>query len=103
MTLDPRRFSQGYGSADGLNLAWREALMTAGEPDPITDVMAAGVERGEATSMVQAAARFDRERLTAERLAWSICPLHGRDYAICFDDEDDECAAIRIIHPGHDT
>jgi hypothetical protein len=33
----------------------------------------------------------------------SLCPLHLCDYAICFDDEDPECAQIREIHPGHDT
>lgn len=44
-----------------------------------------------------------REQLTEVALALSLCPLHLRDYAICFDDEDPECAAIRAVHPGHDT
>jgi len=44
-----------------------------------------------------------REYLTALRLAYSLCPLHAIDYAICFDDDDVECAGIRIVHPGHDS
>lgn len=45
----------------------------------------------------------DRETLTATLLDFSLCPMHMIDYAICFDDDDDECAAIRSIHPSHDT
>lgn len=48
-------------------------------------------------------ANLDRETLTALRLDYSLCPLHATDYAICFDDDDDECATIRAIHPSHDT
>lgn len=48
-------------------------------------------------------AALDTESLTEARLAYSLCPLHGCDYAICFDDEDAECAAIRIIHPSYDS
>jgi hypothetical protein len=44
-----------------------------------------------------------RESLTEIALRLSLCPLHLIDYAICFDDEDDECAQIRTIHPSHDT
>lgn len=36
-------------------------------------------------------------------LSLSLCPMHERDYAICFDDEDPECAAIRETHPSHST
>lgn len=43
------------------------------------------------------------EEITTLRLGLSLCPLHGGDYAICFDDDDPECAAIRAIHPNHDT
>lgn len=46
---------------------------------------------------------LDRESLTALALSLSLCPLHLIDYAICFDDDDDACRAIRIIHPSHDT
>lgn len=44
-----------------------------------------------------------RDILTEYALSLSLCPLHLIDYAICFDDDDDECAAIRTIHPTHDT
>lgn len=46
---------------------------------------------------------YHRDDLTAMLLDNSLCPLHAIDYAICFDDDDDECAAIRTIHPSHDT
>lgn len=46
---------------------------------------------------------LDRERLTQMLLDDSLCPLHRIDYAICFDDEDEECASIRTIHPDHDS
>lgn len=46
---------------------------------------------------------LDRDELTAMRLDYSLCPLHACDYAICFDDDDAECAPIRTIHPTHDT
>lgn len=45
----------------------------------------------------------NRELITYTALRLSLCPLHLIDYAICFDDDDDECAAIRTIHPSHDT
>ncbi len=44
-----------------------------------------------------------REDFTRLALEQSLCPLHLVDYAICFDDDDQECAAIRIVHPSHDT
>lgn len=44
-----------------------------------------------------------REWLTAQLLDYSLCPLHGCDYAICFDDENPECDAIRRVHPMHDV
>ena len=47
--------------------------------------------------------RWAREDFTSLALTQSLCPLHLIDYAICFDDDDQECAAIRIIHPSHDT
>ena len=43
------------------------------------------------------------ESRTALALEFSLCPLHFIDYAICFDDDDADCAPIRAIHPSHDT
>lgn len=43
------------------------------------------------------------ELITELALSLSLCPLHRIDYAICFDDENAECAQIRMIHPTHDT
>jgi hypothetical protein len=45
-----------------------------------------------------------RAELTELALDHSLCPLHFIDFAICFDDADPECAAIRTIYPDtHDT
>jgi hypothetical protein len=55
------------------------------------------------TTLPQLAKMLDRESLTELLLYYSLCPLHAIDYAICFDDNDAECAAIRTIHPSHDT
>jgi hypothetical protein len=33
----------------------------------------------------------------------SLCPMHAIDYAICFDDDDPACAAIRTCFPNPDT
>jgi hypothetical protein len=45
----------------------------------------------------------DTESITEIALSLSLCPLHRIDYAICFDDNDAECAQIRLIHPNHDS
>lgn len=47
--------------------------------------------------------KITREELTMLTFNMSLCPLHLVDYAICFDDENSECEAIRKIWPGHDT
>jgi len=49
------------------------------------------------------AAPYQTDAMTALLLDNSLCPMHCIDYAICFDDDDDECATIRLIHPSHDT
>ena len=33
----------------------------------------------------------------------SICPIHRCDYAICFDDDDDECEQLRAAFPLCDS
>lgn len=46
----------------------------------------------------------DRDCLTDLCIWFSICPLHFHDWAICFDDDLDDCAQIRTIMPSrHDT
>lgn len=62
------------------------------------------VERpGLAAKLLDLVRALDREELTELALADSLCPLHLVDYAICFDDEDPACSAIRTVWPGHDT
>jgi hypothetical protein len=48
-------------------------------------------------------APYQTDRMTALLLDNSLCPMHAIDYAICFDDDEPDCAAIRAIHPSHDT
>jgi hypothetical protein len=45
----------------------------------------------------------DRELLTRACLDLSVCPVHLVDYMICFDDDDPECAIVRMIHPTRDN
>lgn len=44
-----------------------------------------------------------RDAFSTLCLDFSLCPIHQIDYAICFDDDDDECAQIRAAFPSHDT
>ena len=44
-----------------------------------------------------------RQSLSELRLRDSLCPMHAIDYAICFDDDDPDCATIRAFFPCHDT
>lgn len=43
-----------------------------------------------------------REDISRMALDMSLCPLHLVDYAICFDDDDPECAIVRRLFPNHD-
>jgi len=45
----------------------------------------------------------DPQTTSMMRLEHSLCPLHHCDYAICFDDDDPDCATIRDLFPDHDT
>lgn len=55
------------------------------------------------SQMLQILINLDRDEISRLRLDDSLCPMHACDYAICFDDDDPECAPIRIIFPSHDT
>lgn len=46
---------------------------------------------------------YSTHELSMMRLDHSLCPLHHIDYAICFDDDDPDCATIRALFPSHDT
>ncbi len=46
---------------------------------------------------------FAIQYLSELRLAHSLCPIHHCDYAICFDDDEPECATIRTYFPNHDS
>lgn len=46
---------------------------------------------------------YARHDLSMMMLDFSLCPMHAIDYAICFDDDHPDCAAIRATFPRHDT
>lgn len=46
---------------------------------------------------------YSTQYISELALSLSLCPMHLIDYAICFDDENDDCRAIRDLFPDHDT
>lgn len=45
-----------------------------------------------------------RDHLTELAMSQSLCPIHFVDWAICFDDQPEDCSQVRAIFPnGHDT
>lgn len=82
----------------------REALLFA--PDERTLGNIANEESipvGRCAELLDAIDRLTETELFEVRLSFSLCPVHGGDYAICFDDDDPECATVREAHPEHDT
>jgi hypothetical protein len=89
--------------------AIRDALIYA--PDPLdADIWTITTNEHETINYLVSHAfalaetdRTERHFLTELLLNLSLCPIHRCDYAICFDDENDECAVIRTYFPLHDT
>jgi hypothetical protein len=54
-------------------------------------------------ALVDSDSPADRSELSETLLSVSLCPLHRVDYAICFEDGDEECAAIRAAFPLHSS
>ena len=77
------------------------ALCLSEEPERVADDLSIPVETINAYD--DTLDKLNREDLTELLLDLSLCPLHQIDYAICFDELTPECAAIRMIHPSHDT
>ena len=65
---------------------------------PIAHKLAETLETGERWEI-----DINREKLSEIALSLSLCPMHLIDYAICFDDENAECAQLRTYFPLHDT
>lgn len=86
---------------DDASTALRSLLI---DPDDALDYIytprAAATERPRLLALINDLTIDSRSMLM---LSLSLCPLHATDYAICFDDDDDECAAIRACFPSHDT
>jgi len=44
------------------------------------------------------------DTLSELAMQYSLCPVHFVDWAICFDDEPEDCSQVRAIFPrSHDT
>ena len=78
--------------------ALREILMLDSDEPMPWDLVGDEIER--MRTLVEA---LDDGAASLLRLEFSLCPLHRRDYAICFDDDEPECAALRLCFPSHDT
>lgn len=61
--------------------------------------------RYELRNLIRALIDDDHARgfISTLALEMSLCPMHLRDYAICFDDSDPDCITIRELFPDHDT
>lgn len=98
---------------DAINFATRSLLIDSTDiaaaidaANDYDDNAYAADRRRAALTMIAALielAADDAETMTDLLLAYSLCPMHAIDYAICFDDDDADCAAIRLIHPSHDS
>lgn len=81
---------------DDTSLLIRDLLIDDSTIDPDLDSPLA-------QTMRDAIRLLDTHTLSLMRLDYSLCPLHAIDYAICFDDDDADCATIRSCFPNHDT
>lgn len=88
-----------------INYTFREILMGEGDATQkdITCTFDIGLELLELVAELRTH-YIATDVLTQYAIAMSLCPLHFRDWAICFDDADPECDQIRTIYPhSHDT
>jgi hypothetical protein len=105
LTANPERLLDAYAIDDAFASDLRNALILI-HLDLDDDEILADCESPRILDLRRcliALRSLTREQLTERALAESLCPLHLIDYAICFDDDNPECAAIRMIHPEHDT
>lgn len=103
---DPWTLMAEMDEDDDLNDFIRELLIGQRYLDPEGLLHAYGITEVDspiAQDYVDRLKALDREGLTTLALSQSLCPLHFVDYAICFDDLDPQCEAIRKVHPDHDT
>ena len=103
LAIDPEHSITAYIEDTTFACDVRNMLIMLGEND---DEILAECESDRTLDLARvlvALQSLSREQLTDMCLSYSLCPLHRVDYAICFDDENPECEAIRTIHPSHDT
>lgn len=89
----PRSYEGGHWRflPDAYGRAWEQELNLDGE------------KGARAKRIVELLGQLTAEELTEIALSLSLCPIHLGDYASCFDDDEEECRAVRAIHPSHDT
>jgi hypothetical protein len=99
--LDAIRALLAHDDDDNTNIAIRNLLID--RDDDLSDLYTprpAEIERARFLALIDS---LDRDSLSTLALDLSLCPLHMIDYAICFDDDDPECAAIRTCFPAYDS
>jgi len=85
-----------------LETYWRENL----QEDDFNKVDFPTVQRivDAINDLMKAPYNLGKDHLTNIAMNLSLCPIHFVDWAICFDDQPDDCSQIRFIFPkSHDT
>lgn len=91
-------------SDDNASLAIRDAMINDPSPAELPALAADyDFSARDIAPILDAIRRLSRDDLSILRLSFSLCPIHSIDYAICFDDDDADCAQIRAAFPSHDT
>jgi hypothetical protein len=88
---------------DDAPLAIRELLISDDDHDRADASIEYTIARADIDAICDLIDDLDRDALSLLLLDYSLCPMHRCDYAICFDDAEPECAAIRECFPSHDT
>lgn len=91
--------------------ALRELLIAADDGyDQLDDIISSSeADSADVRALLDAlmtlyADEYSRDTLSSLAMRHSLCPMHFIDWAICFDDDDPDCAQIRTVFPhSHDT
>lgn len=97
----------GEGGIDNARYALRSCLIADGESGALPDDPDEAPFYKEIMGLLGMIADYPyggTDEITRLCIADSLCPIHKVDWAICFDDEDEECSQVRAIFPhSHDT
>lgn len=89
---------------DLADLAIRDAMINDCDADDLRALAADyDMRAADIAPILDAILRLSTDDLSILRLSFSLCPIHNIDYAICFDDDNPNCAQIRAAFPTHDS